>query len=94
VNLSGVDRTDSDPMPSTKLLPLTTLVSAMKATGIVLGAADVLGPRGPRTATAQVGSDAFLYISLFGGTQIVHVHVQTYRSYRSPKPSAACAQGT
>jgi hypothetical protein len=43
VNLSGVDGTDSDPVPPAKLLPLTRLASAMKkATRIVLGAADVL----------------------------------------------------
>jgi hypothetical protein len=38
---------------TTKLLLLTTLTSAMKkATGRVLGAADVLGPRGNLTAPA------------------------------------------
>jgi len=75
VNMSG-DRTDSDSdsdaVPPTKLLP-----TMKKATGIVLGAADVLGPRGPRTTSAQVGSDASLHVSsLFGGTRIVHAHVQ------------------
>lgn len=42
VNLSGVDRTYSDPVPPTELLPLTTIARAV----------DVLGSRGPHTATA------------------------------------------
>jgi hypothetical protein len=42
VNPSGVDRTDSDPVSPKKLLALTTLALAVKkATGTVLGAADV-----------------------------------------------------
>jgi hypothetical protein len=55
VNMSGVSKTDSDPVSPTKLLPLRTLASAMKrATGIVLGAAYVWGPRGTFTVPAQV----------------------------------------
>ena len=76
-----------------KLLPFKTLALSIKNTGIVLGAGDVLGLRGPRTAPAQV-SDVSNHVFLFGSTRIVHVHVQAYRSYKFSKPSAACAQGT
>jgi hypothetical protein len=72
-----------------------TSIGDEESTGIDLGTADVLGLRGSRTATAQVVGDDSLHVSsLFGGTRITHIHVQAYRSYQFPKPSAACAQGT